>query len=395
MKAKLIGFVYRNIIKPFLFKREPEDAHKIFLNLGSVVGKYSLLKSIMGFCFDFKSKFLKQNVDGIHYINPVGLAAGFDKDAGMIKVLPKVGFGFIQIGSITYGAYEGNKGKRAVRLLKSRGIVVNYGLKNDGIKKVAPKIPKQGKAQIPISISIAKTNCSETSTMEKGVEDYVKCIKYSEEQNIGDFYTINISCPNTAFGEPFTTANSLEKLLSAMESLQIEKPVYLKMPIDKTWEEFREMLEVADRYNVSGVIIGNLLKDRSNKAILDPIAKDQKGGISGKPTEKATNKLIFKTYEEYGSRFTIVGTGGIFSAEDAYLKIKLGASLVQLITGMIFRGPQVVGEINRGLVRLAKKDGYKNISEAIGSFHDESSVKYNPINRKEAKKEQVYSAVMS
>lgn len=394
MKRKLVGVVYRNIIKPFLFKREPEDAHKIFLNLSSIVGKYALLRAIMGFFFNFKSNFLKQNIDGIDYINPVGLAAGFDKDAGMIKVLPKVGFGFLQIGSITFGPYEGNKGKRAVRLLKSRGIIVNYGLKNDGIKKVAPKIPKKGLGDIPISISIARTNCPETSSLEKGAEDYIKSIKYVEEQNIGDFYTINVSCPNTEFGEPFTTAENLEILLSAMEPLEITKPVYLKMPIDKTWEEFNEMLKVANNYNVSGLIIGNLLKDRNNKAILDPIAKDQKGGISGKPTEKATNKLIFKTYEQYGKRFTIVGTGGIFSAEDAYLKIKLGASLVQLITGMIFRGPQVVGEINKGLVRLAKKDGYKNISEAIGSFHDESTVN-QVIAKKEKKETKEYAVIMS
>lgn len=141
------------------------------------------------------------------------------------------------------------------------------------------------------------------------------------------------------------------------------------MPINLEWKDFNDLLVVASKHNVQGVIIGNLTKARDPKLILDKLPEDQKGGISGLPTQKLCNDLIKKTYANYKDRFIIVGVGGIFSAEDAYEKIKLGASLLQMITGMIFEGPQVIGSINRGLAKLIAKDGYKNISEAIGSYH--------------------------
>ncbi len=369
MKRELIGFGYTKVVKPFLFKREPEEVHEMFVNLGHKLGKCSFMRGLTKFSFAYQNKFLNQNVDGINYGNPVGLSAGFDKEADMIPILPKVGFGFLQIGSVTLKPYEGNKGKKAVRLKKSQGIIVNYGLKNSGIEEIGKRIPKQGESEVPISVSIAKTNCQETACLDNGLADYIGSIKYSEEHNLGDFYTINISCPNTAHGEPFSTLENIELLLSAIDELNIEKPLYLKMPIDKKWEDFDKLLEIITKHRVSGVVIGNLLKDRTDPSIIDPIPEGQKGGISGKPTEKTCNELIFKTYAKYKDKLTIIGVGGIFSAEDAYHKIKLGSTLIQLITGMIFCGPQLVGQINKGLVKLAKEDGYSHISQAIGALH--------------------------
>ncbi len=370
MKRNVIGYLYRNAVKPYLFKREPEQVHDMFVNMGNKLGKSRLLRGLTSASFSYNNKFLEQKVDGVTYKNPVGLSAGFDKEADMIPILPKVGFGFLQIGSVTLEPYGGNPGKRAVRLKKSQGIIVNYGLKNKGIKEIKERIPKQGECVVPISVSIAKTNCKATACTENGIRDYVGSIVISEQHNLGDLYTINISCPNTADGEPFSSLENIDKLLTAIDELHIEKPLYLKMPIDKTWEEYEALLEVISKHKVEGLVIGNLLKDRTDPSIIDPIPEGQKGGISGKPTEKTCNKLIFNTYAKYKDRFTIIGVGGVFSAEDAYLKIKLGSTLVQLITGMIFRGPQLVGEINKGLVKLAKKDGYSNISEAIGALHN-------------------------
>ncbi|MCB9791003.1 quinone-dependent dihydroorotate dehydrogenase, partial [Candidatus Nomurabacteria bacterium] len=314
-------------------------------------------------------KYLAQEVCGIHFSNPIGLSAGFDKDANLQNILPSVGFGFMQIGSVTLHPYEGNPKPRLYRLPKSKALVVYYGLKNIGVKKIAQKLKGFRDKNFPVSISIAKTNSKDTCTTEEGCTDYKGCLEHLVENNIGDFYTINISCPNTFGGEPFTTPEKLDALLKGLRKIDIEKPLFVKMPINLVWEDFRKLLNVIVEYQCDGVIIGNLNKDHSSDLIKDKIPDGVKGGISGLPTKELSNNLISKTYSEYRDKLVIVGVGGVFSAEDAYEKIKLGASLVQLITGMIYKGPQLVGEINRDLVSFLKRDGYANLAEAVGEFH--------------------------
>ncbi|MCA9381266.1 quinone-dependent dihydroorotate dehydrogenase [Candidatus Dojkabacteria bacterium] len=361
-----IGFLYQTALKPILFQLDPEKVHNLFTNIGRLLGTNSLTRSSTKFLFNYKNKKLEQNILGISFSNPVGLSAGFDKDANLINILDTVGFGFMQVGSITNLAYEGNPAPRLYRLKKSMGLVVYYGLKNIGVDKIIQKLKKKKKKDFPLSISIAKTNCKNTSTTEGGIEDYYQCVKKVVEENIGDFYTINISCPNTFGGEPFTTPEKLEALLQKLTSLNVTKPIFVKMPLELAWNDFDSLLQIVVKYKLAGVIIANLVKDRNNTLIVDKIPQNIKGGISGKPTFELSNTKIAKTYVKYGKKLVIIGVGGIFSAEDAYKKIKLGASLVQLITGMIFEGPQLIGQINKGLVELIKKDGFSNISEAIG-----------------------------
>jgi dihydroorotate dehydrogenase (fumarate) len=185
-------------------------------------------------------------------------------------------------------------------------------------------------------------------------------------------HEINISCPNTYGGEPFTTPELLENLLLAIDDLSLEKPVFVKMPISLEWPDFQSLLDVISRHNIQGVSIGNLLKNRSKAMISDELPDTVKGNLSGLPCREISTELIQKTYEVYGDKLTIIGIGGVFTAQDAYDKIRAGASLVAMVTGVIFEGPQVVGEINRGLVELLRQDGFSNIVEAIG--HDIKSV---------------------
>lgn len=185
---------------------------------------------------------------------------------------------------------------------------------------------------------------------------------------MGDMYTINISCPNTFGGEPFTTVKKLDKLLKKLVTVGHKKPMLVKMPINLALSEFEDLLKVIVKHKFSGVVIGNLTKEREKHLIKDPIPKGVKGGISGRPTWKLSNELISKTYHKYGNKLKIVGVGGVFTAEDAYEKIRRGASLVQMITGMIYGGPQIVGKINRGLVELLERDGYGSVGEAVGSL---------------------------
>lgn len=368
-KYRLFGSIYRRLVKPVFFRFDPEFVHDKIIITGRILGTNSISRKLTRILFHYQSPNLELTLAGIKFQNPVGLSAGFDKDAQLIKILPEVGFGFMELGSVTLNSYVGNPKPRLVRLPKSKGLIVYYGLKNEGVRKFAARVLSSGKNKSVIGISVAKTNSAETASVEGGVQDYYQCLKYLAQQKVGDYYTINISCPNTFGGEPFTTPDRLDKLLSKLSSLQISKPVFVKLPINLSLDEFDRLLKVCINYKITGVVIGNLTKVRDPKLIKDTIPENIKGGISGKPTEALSNQLISYTYRNYRDKLLIIGVGGIFSAEDAYKKIKLGASLVQLITGMIFQGPQLIGEINMELAKLVEQDGYKNITQAIGVEH--------------------------
>lgn len=367
MKYKIFSLLYKNIAKPVFFMFDPEDMHDFFAAAGEFLGNYQILKKLTKNAFNYEDKTLAQKISGVEFSNPIGLSAGFDKDARLTKILPAVGFGFETIGTVTKNAYLGNPKPRLHRLPKSRGIVVNYGLKNIGAEKVINKI-KFVKHEFPLIVSIGKTNAEYTAKDDAGIKDYYDCMKQFEDAKVGDIYEINISCPNTFGGEPFTTPAKLDKLLAKLKKVRTKKPLFLKMPINLSWRQFDSLLKVAIKYKIAGVVIGNLNKDHKDKSIVDKMPK-MKGGISGKPTEKLSNELIKKTYQKYGDKLVIMGVGGVFRAEDAYEKIKSGASLVALITGMIYEGPQLIGQINKELVKLMKADGFSNITEAVGACH--------------------------
>lgn len=368
MKYSIFNFLYKSFAKPLFFLFDPEDIHDWMTHLGDVLGKYTLTSSVIRKLFFFEHPSLTQNLHGIEFQNPVGLSEGFDKDALLVEIIDDVGFGFTQVGSVTLHAYEGNPKPRLVRLPKSKSILVNYGLKNDGVSVILERLQKKH-VTIPVGISIAKTNSKENASDEEAIKDYVQTFEQCVTRNSGDFYTINISCPNTYGGEPFTTPERLEKLLSAIEKIKTEKPIFIKMPINLPWNEFKLLIDVIAVHQFAGVIIGNLNKDRTSVQLADEISSETKGNMSGLPTRDLSNELISKTYQEYGKKLTIIGVGGIFSAQDAYEKIQRGASLVQLITGMIFEGPQLIGAINKELVQLLERDGYTSIQEAVGVRH--------------------------
>lgn len=369
---RIIAYLYSHMLKPILFKFDPEFVHDRYTKLGSLLGKVSLFRIITKKLFRYDHPKLEQQIAGQNFDNPIMLSAGFDKHADLVNILPSVGFAGMEVGSITWKAYEGNPKPRLYRLPKSKAIVVYYGLKNLGSSATVKKIKNTVKQQIQHSrfkmgISIAKTNSEETCELDAGVKDYYHGLKDFVDAEIGDFYTINISCPNTFGGEPFSSPKKLDVLLKKLSTLDITKPMYIKMAINLPWKDFDDLLKVIIKYKkVTGVVIGNLNKDRNDPNIIDEIPETVKGKISGRPTFELSNNLIQKTYKKYKDKLIIIGVGGVFTAEDAYTKIKLGASLVEMITGMIFGGPQVIGEINRGLVELLEKDGYKSISEAIG-----------------------------
>ncbi|MDP3985462.1 MAG: quinone-dependent dihydroorotate dehydrogenase [bacterium] len=359
--------IYKKVVKPIFFRFDPEGVHDRVLAVGKLIGKYAVSRRTAQFLFAYEHSSLAQNVCGIYFKNPVGLTAGFDKNAELTQVLPAVGFGFAEVGSITGEPCEGNPKPRLWRLPKSQGLVVYYGLKNDGCEAIAARLQKERFA-FPVGISIAKTNNDKTVEVDAGVRDYVKAFRAFRD--IGDYITINISCPNAFGGEPFTDPERLELLLAAIDAEGDTRPVFLKFPADLSFSEIDALVAVADWHRIKGFIVSNLTKRRDRSGIdQDEVKNLTKGGISGKPVFDPSNELISHLFRTVGSQYVLIGSGGVFTAADAYEKIRRGASLVQLATGMIFEGPQVIGEINRGLVDLLQKDGFTNIREAVGSAH--------------------------
>lgn len=365
IKQRTVGLLYRKCVKPLLFLIDPEKVHDQMLKFGSVLGKYGFTKNVTSRFFNYQSSHLRQEIAGITFENPIGLAAGFDKNAQLMDILPRVGFGFEEIGSVTALPCKGNARPRLWRLKKSHGLVVNYGLMNDGAEIIAERLAHR-KFQFPLGISIAKTNCAATADTEEGIQDYLAAFRLLK--NFGDYTTINISCPNAYGGQPFTDAPRFELLMSALHSEGIVKPLFIKLSPDLNKSHLSSLLAVADKFPVTGFICTNLTKDRSLfKHKISDKNFPEIGGISGKPVQELSDQMIKDLYQISRGKYVIIGCGGVFTAKDAYRKIRLGASLIQLITGMIFQGPQLIGEINQGLEELLERDGFKNISEAIGA----------------------------
>jgi dihydroorotate dehydrogenase len=364
---------YARIAKPILFRQKPDTVHEGLIKTARALQRIPLLRSAPGL-WQYQHPMLRQTVLGIEFNNPVGLAAGFDKNFDMISLMKRVGFGYMTGGSVTAQPCDGNPKPWFYRLPNSKSLVVHAGLPNPGVQRVVRAIlqyPAKVFDDFPLVVSVAKTNSRETKGDDGAIEDYCASLKLLEERQACQIYEINISCPNTYGGEPFTTPARLELLLARVDELALSRPIVLKMPIDLGWSEFEALAAVAVRHaSIKGLTIGNLLKDRSKAQLSDELSSDVKGGLSGRVTRDLSTELIRATYRRFGDRFVIIGVGGVASAEDAYEKICAGATLVELITAMIFEGPQVVGDINSGLVQLLRADGHASIADAVGSRVD-------------------------
>ncbi len=359
----IVHWLYRYILKPILFLFDPEFIHDRMTGVGKLLGRYSLLRWKTSKVFGFQHPMLNTTVAGMTFSNPVGLSAGFDKEGQLISILPAVGFGFMEIGSVTGSPSVGNEKPRLWRLQKSQGLVVHYGLNSSGSANVAARLHGK-KTDVPMFISIAKANHPDFDREEAGIADYVRAA--NNFRDIGQARVINISCPNTTGGEPFIDPARLDRLLGALTEMIHTVPTFIKLPADCTVEELDGIIVVAQRHYITGYICTNLTKRRDNGHVHDhEVPVD--GGLSGKIVQDSSNETLKHVYKITGGKSVLIGVGGIFTAADAYKKIRAGASLVALITGMIFEGPQVIGEINRGLVWLLKQDGFSNISEAVGA----------------------------
>jgi len=358
--------MYEKILKPIFFCFDPEHVHDFFTWFGELLGNFSFTRWIVAESCDYEHPSLATRVAGIDFKNPIGLGGGFDKDVRLTKIMPAVGFGFMEVGAITHFPYEGNKGLRLARLPDDKSLIVYYGLKNHGAAATEEKLKKLT-FTFPVGINIAKTNRADIKG-ELSVEDYVAT--YQKLAHCFAYVTLNVSCPNAQDGCTFQDPTMLDSLLYALSREAKVVPVFLKLSTHLSMDEVDAILAVVDKYHfVDGFVLGNLAKDRSILHLRSPQEKLDlipQGGISGAPIKQLSTAMIRHIYQKTGGKYILIGLGGVFTAEDAYEKIKAGASLVQIVTGLIFGGPMAVKRINQGLVKLLARDGYATVAEAVG-----------------------------
>jgi dihydroorotate dehydrogenase subfamily 2 len=392
--ARGLSHLGYRFIRPIVFCFDSENVHTRAISLGERLGRSDLARKALENALPFSSHSLSQNISGIHFVNPIGLAAGFDYEARLTKVVKGIGMGFATVGSITNLPYGGNTRPRLARLVGARSLIVNKGFKNLGIVQTLKNLEESNlgnssnhnphsphhKFSVPIGISIGKTNTPTHKTQQEAIEDILSAFRAVEAALAAgkvpfSYYELNISCPNLHGSIEFYSPAHLEELLNAVFDPQSPHspslPVFIKMPIVKTNEETLNMLSVIARSKATGVILGNLQGDRNHPTLCDArtkegLAKYPKGGLSGMATQQRSDELIHLVYKNFGKRFVIIGCGGVFNAIDAYRKIRAGASLIQMITGMIFEGPQLPAQINADLAKLLAQDGFKNTVDAVG-----------------------------
>lgn len=370
----ILAVLYR-AVRPLIFLMEPESAHYSLKRVGVFLGSNPVTRFLTGLIFDYNHKSLNTTVDGVEYRNPIGLSAGFDKDGELTNIYPSLGFGLAELGSFTGEVCPGNPGKRLFRMVKSRAIVVWYGLNNQGAEVIAKRLQDTDFGRLRVGVNAAKSNVTPEFDLQESIRDYLKTM--TAFKDIGDYFTVNISCPNTQDGEPFVDRDNLDALLTAInENIRpiADKPIYVKLAADLPTDEIDIIVDGCVKHGMEGVVLTNLAKPVGNTEHLPeeyPTAKGLlpagKGAMSGQPLQRISTNVIRHVYRRTRGSITIIGVGGIFSAKDAYEKITSGANLCHMITTMIFDGPQNISEINRGLVKLLQADGFNSIEEAVGS----------------------------
>jgi len=351
LKHKVQNFIYKNILRPFLFTVESEKIHNMITNFGE---KSENLVWLIEVLYSYKNKSLKKNLLDISFDNPVGLAAGFDYDGHLAKVMKYIGFGFNTIGTVTAKPYKGNKVPRLGRLVKSQSILVNKGFKSEGAVRVAKRLDAKKLDGHTIGISVGSSNIPSVSTIDKAIKDYLFTFNLFKTKRYVKYFELNISCPNTAMTESFSNPENFEKLVKPITKLNLKQPIFVKMPNEITLQDAEKLVSIGLKYSIKAYIFSNLVKDRSNKFFIKSEiieVESLKGNFSGKPCFENSNMLLKHIRNKFGNKIVLIGLGGIFTPRDAIEKFKCGADLVQLITGMIFEGPQIAGEINYNLVK--------------------------------------------
>ena len=344
-----------SFLRPFIFNLDPETAHDLAIK--SL--KYNVLPKSLFTVEDeeiLNTKLLGKIID-----NPIGLAAGFDKSAEVYNEIFKIGFGFVEVGTVTPKKQYGNQKPRVFRLEKDQALINRLGFNNDGSDTVKKRIENN------VPDGLLGINIGPNKDTDNMYNDFLSCAKTFFP--IGDYVTINISSPNTEGLRNFHEKENLEKRLIKINEIRKEsnfkKSFLLKISPDLDESSINNIVDLSLKNNINGIILTNT-SDKNRDKLIDN-QKNEKGGLSGQPIKDLSTKIIKKFYRKLNGKIPIIGVGGVDSGNAAFEKIAAGASAIQLYTGMIYKGPMIVKEIKKGLIIKLNEKGFKNISEAVGS----------------------------
>lgn len=349
--------MYKQLILPILFLFDAEKVHHFVCSCLKITHKIPFASSILRQFFLYEHPDLEREVFGIKFKNPVGLAAGFDKNAELIDEFSDLGFGFIEIGTVTPLAQDGNDKPRLFRLPLDKGIINRMGFNNHGAAAAANRL-RSRKSTLLVGGNIGKNKLTPN---ENALDDYIKC--FNELYDYVDYFVVNVSSPNTPGLRDLQEKEPLMKILSKLKALSAElakskkisrkseKPILLKIAPDLTNSQLDDIIKIVVASGIAGVIATNTTISRENlKTTTDNVQKIGAGGLSGKPLTHRSTEVIRYLSEKSNRAFPIIGVGGINSPEDALEKLRAGASLVQLYTGFIYEGPALIKRINKSIL---------------------------------------------
>jgi dihydroorotate dehydrogenase len=358
-------------LRPLLFRLDAEAAHR--LTLAAARAGQRIAPRMLARAFVYESPRLAQTLFGRTFENPVGLAAGMDKNARLVPLWSALGFGFVEVGSVTARPSKGNPRPRLFRLPDDDALVNRLGLNNDGAARIAARLRRLPRGRVVVGVNVAKTHAPRILG-EAALADFRHAFEAVAPG--AAFVTLNVSCPNTREGKTFEEPRALDDLLGVVMEVRRQRglvvPVLVKLspPLsDRVVFDtlYDEVVDVGDRHGVAGYVATNTASDRDGvTAPAARLAAVGAGGLSGAPLEARATHLVRYLYGRTGGRKVLVGVGGVDSAEAAYRKIRAGASLVELYTGLVYHGPGLVRDVKRGLVRLLDRDGLGHIGEAVG-----------------------------
>jgi dihydroorotate dehydrogenase len=342
--------MYKSLIRPILFSFDPEKIHHFTFSFVKTMAKFPLVPQILRSKYVVKHPSLERELFGLKFKNPVGLAAGFDKNAVLYNELADYGFGFIEIGTVTPRGQVGNPKKRLFRLKADEGIINRMGFNNEGMEAAIAQL-KKNKGKLIIGGNIGKN----TDTLpEHYTQDYLEC--FNALHPYVDYFVLNVSCPNVGSHAKLTDKDYLIELIGnaqkANKTFDVEKPILLKIAPDLNDIQLDEIIELVAETHIDGVIATNTSVSRAElKTPVETLEAIGNGGVSGKPIKDKSTKVIKYLAEKSGKAFPIIGVGGIHSAQDALEKIEAGADLVQVYTGFIYEGPRLIKSINKALIK--------------------------------------------
>ncbi len=356
--------IYNSLVKSLLFKLDAEQAHSTMHRFAETASGSSTLKALAKSLYNYQSAKLSQQIWGLTFRNPIGLAAGFDKNGQIPEIMEALGFGFVEVGSITANPNTGNPKPRAFRLPKDRAIINRMGLNNDGAQTIVKRL-KNKKLSIPLGINIAKTHDPKIMG-DAAIQDYVQ--SFNEAKKVADYITVNISCPNTTEGKTFEDPTALDELLSALKIRDDARviPTTVKFSSDLTKNKLLQLLEICENHRIHGYVACNTSSSReglqTSESELDDIGQ---GGLSGKPIANKSVQIVEWISEATKGQKPIIGVGGIDDFSTALKMLLAGADLLQMYTGLIYEGPGLVKSINRQLLHELEALNIKSIHQLV------------------------------